>query len=87
MPMSFAGVSGLQGMTQGLPADATEGMKDIPAWGVIIFNVMGVIFNVVFFVVITSVLIQGTTLARAARWLKAGRTELQAGRLAAHLAR
>ncbi len=46
--LSFAGVSGLQGMMQGLPADATAGMQDIPAWGVIVFNVMGVVFNIVF---------------------------------------
>ena len=46
--LSFTGVSGLQGMMQGLPADATSGMQDIPAWGVIVFNVMGVIFNIVF---------------------------------------
>ncbi len=46
--LSFAGVSGLQGMMQGLPADATSGMQDIPAWGVIVFNVMGVVFNIVF---------------------------------------
>lgn len=46
--LSFAGVSGLQGMMQGLPADATSGLQDIPAWGVIVFNVMGVVFNIVF---------------------------------------
>ena len=46
--LSFVGVSGLQGMVQGLPADATSGVQDIPAWGVIVFNVIGVIFNVVF---------------------------------------
>ena len=46
--LSFAGLSGLQGMMQGLPADVTSGMKDIPAWGVIAFNVTGVVFNVVF---------------------------------------
>ncbi len=46
--LSFAGVSGLQGMMQGLPADATAGMQDIPAWGVIVFNVIGVVFNIVF---------------------------------------
>ncbi len=46
--LSFAGLSGLQGMMQGLPADATSGMQDIPAWGVILFNVMGVMFNIVF---------------------------------------
>ena len=50
--LSFAGVSGLQGLmndSEGLlPADATSGLQDIPAWGVIVFNVLGVIFNVVF---------------------------------------
>ncbi len=46
--LSFAGVSGLQGMMQGLPADATAGMQDIPTWGVIVFNVIGVVFNIVF---------------------------------------
>ncbi len=46
--LSFAGLSGLQGMLQGLPADATSGMQDIPAWGVIVFNLIGVIFNIVF---------------------------------------
>lgn len=50
--LSFAGVSGLQGLmndSEGLlPADATSGMQDIPAWGVIVFNLLGVVFNVVF---------------------------------------
>ncbi|MGE5377839.1 MAG: hypothetical protein ACM3XO_22490 [Bacteroidota bacterium] len=46
--LSFAGISGLQGMMQGLPADATSGMEDIPIWGVIIFNLMGVVFNIIF---------------------------------------
>lgn len=46
--LSFAGVSGLQGMMQGLPADAVSGMQDIPAWGVVVFNVMGVAFNIIF---------------------------------------
>jgi hypothetical protein len=46
--LSFAGLSGLQGMMQGLPADATSDVKDIPAWGVIVFNTMGVIFNIIF---------------------------------------
>ena len=46
--LSFAGVSGLQGMMKGLPADATSGMQDIPAWGVLVFNLLGVMFNIVF---------------------------------------
>ncbi len=46
--LSFTGVSGLQGMLQGLPAEATSGMQDMPAWGVIVFNLLGVIFNIAF---------------------------------------
>ncbi len=46
--LSFTGVSGLQGMLQGLPAEATSGMQDMPAWGVIVFNVLGVVFNIAF---------------------------------------
>ncbi len=50
--LSFAGVSGLQGLmndSEGLlPLDATSGMQDIPAWGAIVFNLLGVIFNLIF---------------------------------------
>jgi hypothetical protein len=46
--LSFTGVSGLQGMMQGLPADATAGLQDIPGWGVIVFNLLGVLFNILF---------------------------------------
>lgn len=46
--LSFAGVSGLQGLMQDLPADATAGMEEIPAWGAIVFNLMGVLFNIIF---------------------------------------
>jgi hypothetical protein len=41
-------VSGLQGMMKGLPADATSGMQDIPTWGVLVFNLLGVMFNIIF---------------------------------------
>jgi hypothetical protein len=50
--LSFAGLAGAQGFLNGarqfLPADATQGMNDIPAWGGWIFNLLGVIFNVGF---------------------------------------
>jgi hypothetical protein len=50
--LSFIGLAGMQGLmnsTAGLlPPDATKGMTDIPAWGAIVFNFIGVIFNVVF---------------------------------------
>jgi len=50
--LSFAGLAGAQGFLnsaqQFLPADATQGMNDIPAWGAYIFNLFGVVFDVVF---------------------------------------
>ena len=50
--LSFAGVAGLQGLMNNseglLPPDAVQGMKDVPAWGAIVFNLIGVVFNVVF---------------------------------------
>ena len=50
--LSLVGLAGAQGFLNGarqfLPADATQGMNDIPAWGGWIFNLLGVIFNVGF---------------------------------------
>ncbi len=46
--LSFAGVSGIQGLMKDLPTDATSGMQDIPAWGAIVFNLIGVLFNIAF---------------------------------------
>lgn len=50
--LSFAGLAGAQGFLNSaqyiLPADATKGMNDIPAWGAYIFNFLGVLFNVGF---------------------------------------
>jgi hypothetical protein len=50
--LSFAGLAGAQGILNNaqpfLPADATQGMSDIPAWGGVIINLVGVIFNVGF---------------------------------------
>ena len=50
--LSFAGVSGLQGLLNNydglLSPDAVQGMGNVPAWGAIAFNLVGVVFNVVF---------------------------------------
>jgi hypothetical protein len=50
--LSFVGMAGAQGFLntaqQILPADATKGMNDIPAWGAYIFNFLGVLLNVGF---------------------------------------
>jgi hypothetical protein len=50
--LSFAGLTGAQGFMnsaqQFLPPDATQGMKDIPAWAGYIFNFLGVLVNVGF---------------------------------------
>ena len=50
--LSFAGLSGAQGFlnTYGRLAspDAFKGMEDLPAWAGIVFNLMGVLFNVGF---------------------------------------
>ncbi len=50
--LSFFGWAGLQGLMNNterlLPPDAIQGMADVPAWGAILFNLFGVVFNVVF---------------------------------------
>ena len=50
--LSFVGLAGLQGLLNNsegvLPPDALKGMTDVPAWGALVFNLMGVVFNVVF---------------------------------------
>jgi len=50
--LSFVGLAGAQGFLrsaeQFLPADATQGMADIPAWGASIFNFLGVLIEVGF---------------------------------------
>ncbi len=49
--LSFAGLTGLQGLLNStgglLPPDASKGFTDIPAWGVVAFNVMGIFFDIV----------------------------------------
>ena len=45
----LAGAQGfLKSAQQFLPAGATQGMNDLPAWGAYIFNFLGVLFNVGF---------------------------------------
>ncbi len=50
--LSFVGLAGAQGFLntarQFLPGDATQGMNDLPAWGALIFNLLGVFFEVIF---------------------------------------
>jgi hypothetical protein len=50
--LSFAGLAGAQGFLAGaeqfLPADALEGMDDLPAWSALVFNLVGVLFNLIF---------------------------------------
>jgi hypothetical protein len=50
--LSFAGLAGAQGFLKGaqsfLPADATQGMNDLPAWSALVFNFLGLLFNVGF---------------------------------------
>jgi hypothetical protein len=49
--LSFAGLAGAQGLvnnSQFLPPDATKGFEDMPAWAGIIFNLMGVVCNLIF---------------------------------------
>jgi hypothetical protein len=50
--LSFIGLAGLQGFVNSmqlfLPADATQSVEEIPAWGALIFNLVGVILEVVF---------------------------------------
>ena len=50
--LSFAGLAGLQGMINDLgpllsPEDL-QGLNEVPAWGAMIFNLLGVIFEVGF---------------------------------------
>ncbi len=50
--LSFIGLAGAQGFLnnaqQFLPADATQGIEDIPAWGAYTFNFLGVLLEVGF---------------------------------------
>ena len=50
--LAFAGLAGAQGFLKGaeqfLPADATQGMDELPAWAGLVFNFLGILFNVGF---------------------------------------
>jgi len=51
--LSFLGLAGMQGLMNSvgpfLPADATQGLaSSLPNWGTIVFNLIGVVFNVLF---------------------------------------
>jgi ABC-type sugar transport system permease subunit len=50
--LSFVGLAGMQGLMNNtenlLPPEALQGADSIPAWGAIVFNLVGVVFNVVF---------------------------------------
>jgi hypothetical protein len=50
--LSFAGLAGAQGFANSfqkvLPADATQGLTALPAWGALVFNFLGILFNIGF---------------------------------------
>jgi hypothetical protein len=46
--LSFLGVSGLQGLVNELGAMAPSEGDSIPLWGAIVFNILGVVFNILF---------------------------------------
>ena len=50
--LSFAGLAGAQGFLNGaqqfMPPDATKGMNELPAWAGLVFNFLGVLFNLGF---------------------------------------
>jgi hypothetical protein len=53
--LSFVGLAGIQelmnGVSQFLPEDATLGFSDLPAWGAIVINLLGVVPEVFFGVI------------------------------------
>ncbi len=50
--LSFLGLTGFQGianeLVQILPAEDAREMENIPAWGILVFNLVGVLFNMIF---------------------------------------
>jgi hypothetical protein len=52
LALSFTGLTGAQGFLSSaqkfLPAEATQGMNGLPSWGALVFNFVGVLFNVGF---------------------------------------
>jgi hypothetical protein len=50
--LSFLGLAGFQGMAndlaQMLPAEDMQGLESVPTWGILLFNLLGVLTNVIF---------------------------------------
>ena len=46
--LSFLGVAGLQGLMNEVGAIAPSEGESVPLWGAIVFNLMGIVFNVLF---------------------------------------
>jgi hypothetical protein len=46
--LSFLGVAGLQGLMKEMEAIAPSEGESIPLWGAMIFNFMGIVFNIFF---------------------------------------
>jgi len=50
--LSFLGLAGFQGIVnelrQFLPPEDMQDLDNIPAWGAVIFNLVGVLFNIIF---------------------------------------
>ncbi len=50
--LSFLGLAGFQGtvneLAQILPAEDMQAIQNVPAWGILVFNLVGVLFNVIF---------------------------------------
>ena len=50
--LSFLGLAGIQGtvneLRQFLPPEDMQDLDNIPAWGAVIFNLVGVLFNIIF---------------------------------------
>ena len=50
--LSFLGLAGFQGtaneLAQILPAEDMQDIQNVPTWGILAFNLVGVLFNVIF---------------------------------------
>jgi len=53
--LSFVGLAGIQGIVNGaqalLPGDESQGLSDMPSWGPMVFNLLGVLFETFFGVI------------------------------------
>ena len=50
--LSFVGLAGFQGtaneLAQLLPPEEIQDIENVPAWGILLFNLVGVLFNIIF---------------------------------------